>query len=298
MERTEVVAPVDTYPVRLWRRVSWGAVVAGTVVAIMVMMLINLLMMGIGLQAIDPAAGGQPLAGLATGAVIGVIVSNLIALFLGGWVAGRAAGPTRGFDGALHGLLVWGLLTLLSFWVLSSAAGRVIGGVTSAVGQGLGLVAQGAAALAPDAAQAVEDALADQGVDLDSIRQEATQAAGDIAQNPQTAGRRLDQLIDQVFGVNPSETVSSDDVVDALVANGMDRAQAEQTVASWEETAQAARERIEAAQQDLEEAAQTAADVVGSAALWAFVGLVLGAIVAMMGSAAGRPRTTVEVREA
>ena len=318
MERPPVVTPVVANPGAPWRHVSWGAVLAGTVVAIMVMLLINLLTLGIGLQTVDPATEAEPLAGVGTGATIGVIIANVIALFLGGWVAGRVAGETRRFEGALHGILTWGLVTLLSFWLLTTAVGRLVSGVTGAIGQGLSLAGQGVAALAPDAAQAVEDALADQGVDLDAIRDEASQfieqategeaqpedaadeaaeAAEDIAQDPQAAGQQINQLIDQVFGEDPAADVDRDDIVAALVENGMSEAEAEQTVTNWEQTVEEARARLEAARQDLEEAAQSATDSIGSAAIWAFVGLLIGAVIAMLGSMAGRPKTVYEARE-
>lgn len=317
MERTAVVTSHDPYLGRPWRRVSWGAVLAGTVVAIMVMLLVNLLTLGIGLQSIDPATEAEPLAGLGAGTTFGVIVANVLGLFFGGWVAGRVAGETRGFDGALHGLLVWGLVTLLSFWMLSTAVGRLVGGAASAVGQGLSLVGQGASALAPTAAQAVEDALEGQGVNLESMRQEAAQfleqatdgaaqpedaaaeaqdAAQDIVQNPQQAGRRLNQLISQVFGANPDQSVSRDDVVQGLVDAGMSPEEAEQTVANWEEVAQETQARIEAARQELEQATEDATNAIGSAAVWAFFLLLVGAAIAMIGSAVGRPKTVVEAR--
>lgn len=315
MDRTTIVTPVDPYVDRPWSRVSWGAVLAGSLVAIMVMLLINLLTLGIGLQSIDPATEARPLAGLGTGTTIGVIIANVVALFLGGWVAGRVAGVTTPFGGVLHGILTWGLVTLLSFLLLSSAVGSLVSGVTGAIGQGLSLAGQGVAAVAPEAAQAVEDALAAQGVDLDDIREEGAQliaqategevepedaaadAAQDIARDPQAAGRRLDQLIGEVFGDEPSDSVDRDDVVAVLVENGMSQAEAEETVANWEQTAQEARERLAAVRQDLEEAAQSATDAIGNAAIWAFFGLILGAIIAMAGSAAGRPKTVLETRE-
>src|SRR5690606_35055340 len=219
------------------------------------------------------------------------------------------------FGGVLHGILTWGLVTLLSFLLLSSAVGSLVSGVTGAIGQGLSLAGQGVAAVAPAAAQAVEDALAAQGVDLDDIREEGAQliaqategevepedaaadAAQDIARDPQAAGRRLDQLIGEVFGDEPSDSVDRDDVVAVLVENGMSQAEAEETVANWEQTAQEARERLAAVRQDLEEAAQSATDAIGNAAIWAFFGLILGAIIAMAGSAAGRPKTVLETRE-
>src|SRR5690554_197854 len=256
MDRSTVVTPVDPYLDDSRRRISWGAVLAGTVVAIMVMMLINLLTLGFGLRSIDPATEAQPFAGLGTGTTIGMIIANVLALFLGGWVAGRLAGEVRGLEGAMHGLLTWGLVTLISVWLLTTAVGRMVGGVASVVGQGLSLAGQGAAALAPGAAQAVEDALASQGVDLESIRQEAAQvleqttqvppeeaadeaaeAGQDIVQNPQAAGRRVDRLITQVFGANPAQDVDRSDLEAALVESGMTPEEAEQTVTNWQQVA-------------------------------------------------------------
>src|SRR5690606_28271604 len=178
-----------------------------------------------------------------------------------------------------------------------------VSGVTGAIGQGLSLAGQGIAAVAPEAAQAVEDALDAQGVNLDTIREEAVQLMEQATEgeaqpeDAASAGPRLDQLVDQVFGDDPSDSVNRDDVVAALVDNGMSQAEAEQTVTNWEQTAAEARERLEAVRQDLEEAAQSATDAIGSAAIWAFVGLIIGAIVAMVGSAAGRPKTLLETRE-
>lgn len=312
MDRTTTIAS-DPYLGRPRRRVSWGAVLAGTVIAIMIMMLVNLLTMGMGLQSIDTATEAEPLAGLGAGTTFGVIIANVLALFFGGWVAGRVAGETRGFEGSLHGLLVWGLVTLLSFWMLSTAVGRLVGGAASAVGQGLSLVGQGASALAPTAAQAVQDALESQGVNLESMQQEAAQvleqvtgteaedvgaeagdAAQDIVQNPQAAGRRVNQLISQVFGANPSDDMNRDDVVDGLVAAGMAQGEAEQTVANWEEVAEETQARIDAARQDLEVAVEEATNAVGSAAIGAFFALLVGAVIAMVGAAAGRPKTVGE----
>ena len=162
------------------RRISWGAVLAGTLIALMILLLINLLGLGLGLESINPATEADPLAGVGTGLSITVIIANLLALFFGGWAAGRLAGNPRTTEGVLHGILVWGLLTLLTFWLLTTAAGRLVSGAASAVGQGLSLVGQGVSAVAPDAAAAVENALSAQGVSLQSVRQEAQGLFSDV----------------------------------------------------------------------------------------------------------------------
>lgn len=58
--------------------------------------------------------------------------------------SGRLAGIEIRFDGVLHGLITWGIATLLTLWLLTSAVGSIIGGgfsalgsVTSAAGSGI-----------------------------------------------------------------------------------------------------------------------------------------------------------------
>jgi hypothetical protein len=122
------------------KRISWGAIFAGTIVALVVQIMLSLLGVGIGLGVINPASAAD-LTGLGIGAAIWLVVSTLIALFIGGFVAGRLAGmPIRG-DGILHGVVVWGLGTLVSLYLATSAVGGAVSGVAAMLGQGFQLVA-------------------------------------------------------------------------------------------------------------------------------------------------------------
>lgn len=320
----ETVVVADNTPVR---RVSWGAVLAGSLIALMVLVLINLLILGIVTPTINPATEAQPFSGIGTGTAVGLIISNVLALFAGGYIAGRLAGLTRASDGLLHGLLTWGVVTLVSFLVLSTAAGRLVSGVSSAVSQGLSLAGQGLSAVAPGAAQAVETALEQQGVNLSTIQQEAQQllaqtgdpqlqagdvqqeaqqagqdvqsAAADIAQNPQQAGQEINQLVSQLFaeGQDLTDPANRQDLVNVLVERtGVTEAEANQTIDGWAETYQQAQDGLQQARQGAEEAAQTAADAIGTAAIWAFVGLLIGAVIAALGGLVGRPKTLGEAR--
>ncbi len=312
-KRDETVVVTPSIPVR---RVSWGAVFAGALLGLMTLVVLNLLTLGIGLQTINPADEADPLAGLGTGLTITTIIITLLAFFIGGWVAGRLAGFARRTTGVLHGLLTWGVLTLVSFMFLSSAAGRLISGVTGAVSQGLSLLGQGVGALAPGAAQAVEDALSAQGVNLDTIGQEvqqlvqqvtegeagaeAEQVAGEaeeavstIATNPQQATSEINGLIQQLLasGEDVANETTEQDLVTALVQNtDLTEAEAQATVDNWQQVAEDAQATLDSAQQTLEEVAQTAATVVGQAAVWAFIGLLIGAIIAAIGAVVGSPR--------
>ena len=52
----------------------------------------------------------------------------------GGYVAAWLAGIEIRFDGVLHGLITWGIATLLTIYLLTSAIGGIIGGGFSALG--------------------------------------------------------------------------------------------------------------------------------------------------------------------
>ncbi len=142
------------------RRISWGAIIAGVVIALVVQLLLGILGIGIGTSTIDPLSEANPVAGIGTGAGIWFAVSLLIALFIGGYVAARAAGLPRRQDGLLHGVLVWGLTTLLTFYLLTTTVGGLIGGTARVLGRTLSATGQGIAAVVPQVSQAAGDAAA------------------------------------------------------------------------------------------------------------------------------------------
>ncbi|NEN24222.1 hypothetical protein G3O08_11985 [Cryomorpha ignava] len=109
--------------------VSWGAIFAGFVAALSIIFLLNLLGVGIGFATINPLEERDPLEGLGWGTIIWWTLSNLIALFVGGMIAGRLAGFTDKMDGALHGAIAWSLYVLLSVYLITSAVGNVFSGI-------------------------------------------------------------------------------------------------------------------------------------------------------------------------
>ena len=109
------------------QRISWSAIFASVVVAVAVQLLLSMLGVGIGLGLVEPMAGDTPGAGsFGIGAGLWWLVSNLLALVAGGYVAAWLAGNTLRFDGMLHGLVTWGITLLLTFYLLGSVAARLI----------------------------------------------------------------------------------------------------------------------------------------------------------------------------
>jgi hypothetical protein len=127
--------------------ISWGAVFAGTVVALVTHLLLTLLGLSVGLGVIGPAEGA--LAEIGIGAAIWWSVSALIALFAGGWVAGRLAAIPRATSGVLHGIVTWGFVTVLSIYLMTTAVGSLIGGGLGLVGRGLETADRGAVGIPP-----------------------------------------------------------------------------------------------------------------------------------------------------
>ncbi|MCF5429373.1 hypothetical protein GIV88_25915, partial [Pseudomonas syringae] len=117
----------------LLKRISWSAILAGVVLAMVVSLLLNLLGTAIGSASIDPMQEANPLSGIGTGAGIWVVVSSVISLFVGGWAAGRLAQR----EGAFHGLLVWASVSLITVYLVSSAVTGVVRGGLNLAGSGM-----------------------------------------------------------------------------------------------------------------------------------------------------------------
>ncbi|NEJ03755.1 hypothetical protein GR216_38350, partial [Rhizobium leguminosarum] len=79
--------------------VSWGAVFAGLVLSLIVYLVLSVLGTAIGASAIDPMGDRNPFSGFGVGAGIWAGVTTLLAIAVGGYVAGNLARRS----GALHG---------------------------------------------------------------------------------------------------------------------------------------------------------------------------------------------------
>ncbi len=95
----------DVIPVR--SRISWAAIVAGSLLALAVWTLLVLLGSAIGLSIHDTVNGR----GLAIGAVIWAILVTAGSLFLGGFIASQMTTGENKLEGALYGVLVWAVMS-------------------------------------------------------------------------------------------------------------------------------------------------------------------------------------------
>jgi hypothetical protein len=95
----------DVIPVR--SRISWAAIVAGSLLALAVWTLLVLLGSAIGLSIHDNVNGRS----LAIGAVVWAILVTAGSLFLGGFVASQMTTGENKLEGVLYGILVWAVMS-------------------------------------------------------------------------------------------------------------------------------------------------------------------------------------------
>lgn len=303
---------------RFWTPpVSWGAVFAGLVLSLIVYLVLSVLGTAIGASAIDPMGDRNPFSGFGVGAGIWAGVTTLLAIAVGGYVAGYLARRS----GALHGLLAWGLTTLFTVYLLISATGSALSVAGGAAKAGLttaGAVAgAGVSAAAPALGDAVQRQLDQAGISLDAnslqseleklLRQtgkpelqpenlkneaqaaasQAQATASSAAQTPQTADADAKGWLASVIqrGERVLNAADKEALVNIIVARtGKSRAEAEQIANNYEQTYNQARAKLEEAKQQAEqkarEAGAEAAKNVARGSWGTLVVLLIGAAVA------------------
>jgi hypothetical protein len=137
------------------RRISWAAIFGGVIFVVALQLLLSMLGVGIGLSTVNVNAGTTPDASsLGIGTGLWWVLSSCLALFLGGYIAAWLAGIEISFDGMLHGLMTWGIATILTIYLLTSAIGSMIGGGFSALGGAAAATGKGLGSAAGPLAQA------------------------------------------------------------------------------------------------------------------------------------------------
>jgi hypothetical protein len=274
----------ESTPVVQQRRVSWGAVFGGLSVAVVVQLALSLLGIGLGASTIDPLQEQDPAQGLGIGSMIWMMLSGLISLFCGAWVAGRLAYGSRKSEGSLHGVLMWSVATLVTVFLLVTTAGAIIGGVGALIGGALGLGQQ--ANTGQDSTQAVTDKVKSAFPEVGSLLPGGSSPAGQLGQfaknDPQLAAAIARMESRGGASAAPAER---DEVVKILSErHAQDQAAATALVTQWDQQFQQAKAMGE---QKAREVGEGAAKTVSTTALLAFAALVLGALVSAWGGNVG-----------
>ena len=128
----------DLVPVR--SRVSWGAILAGSVLSLALYFLLTLLGGAIGLS----ISGNTNFNTLSIGAAIWAIVITSLCLFAGGYTASQLTTGENRQEAVVYGLLVWAVVFAMLLWLMATGvragfnamvgvatAGAAAGGVTA-----------------------------------------------------------------------------------------------------------------------------------------------------------------------
>ena len=305
----------------LLKRISWSAILAGVVLALIVSLLLNVLGTAIGTATIDPMQEANPVSGLGTGAGIWVVVSAVISLFVGGWAAGRLAQR----EGAFHGLLVWASVSLITVYLVSSAVTGVVRGGLNLAGSGLSAVSSGIAQVAPALGDKIQDQLKQQGIDFnlndiqneielamrqtgkaelnpDNVAQEAQSTAQDAQNTAERSANNLQQADEQIGGLLDRIKAKGNEAWDAadrqalvnLIKARGNKTDAEanqivdQAQASYRQAYAKYQELKAQAEQKAREAAEVAAKRVSQGAWILLITLVISGLVAAGAGVLGR----------
>lgn len=254
----DLLAPtaIDTSPALL-KRISWGAIFAGAVVASVLQIWFNLLGLAIGLAAFDPLSDQA----FGFGTVIWVLLTSVVSLFCGGWLAGRLTGSPTKLDRGLHGVVTWGVAMLFGLWIVTAGVTRALAGT---------------AAFASDIAGAVAPAALQQ--------MEQVQLPAEIEQDLQTiqADPELRNAVIRTLGgeTTPGQRAA---LIDMLAAQtNMSREEAESNVVRWEQQATLLQYRVAGA-------ADRAATALSGVAFLGVVSMFLGLGAAALGGAVSYP---------
>jgi hypothetical protein len=152
MIATPSAPPLDEFArLRATPAASWGAILAGAVVAVSISVVLVTLGAGLGFASISPWSDrGLSVSGFTVASTIWLIVTQWLSAAVGGYIAGRLrqrwlATHTHEvfFRDTAHGLVTWAVATLCIVAILAGsmtsfvgAGAHAVGGLTAAAGQG------------------------------------------------------------------------------------------------------------------------------------------------------------------
>lgn len=289
----------DAMRLRAAPATSWGAIIAGAVVAISVSIILVTLGSGLGFASVSPWAGRGLSAGSVT--VVGaiwLIVTQWLSAAIGGYITGRlrhrwlATHPHEVFfRDTAHGLVTWAVATLVVVVVLaSSVAGllgegaRIASGAAEVGGHNLPAMESGrkmnAMNKAPEALRGSDDAY-----DLDRLFR---RTPADPAQNVGNGQPRGDESRMEAMHIAAATAISgnmSDDdrsYLTNLVASktGLSTDEAQKRVDAFAQSVNEATAKAKVAADKARKAAATAA-------LYMALSLLIGAFIASVAAAIG-----------
>jgi hypothetical protein len=278
--------------------VSWGAVLAGAFVASATYLMLLLAGAGFGFASMSPWGDeGASARTLGVGAIVWLVVTQIISAGLGGYIAGRLRtkwvdthSDEVYFRDTAHGFLVWAVGAVVSAFLLAS-------GLSSAVSGAAQVGASAVSGVGSAVSSALPGAAGGDGADgtgpsaqyfVDSLfRSDRPDAAqGDAAKAE--VGRIVAASLAR-GSITPEDKTYVARVISTQA--GVDQATAEKRI---DDTMNRARQTTDEVKQKAREAADAARKAAAGFALWAFISMLIGAFSATFAATrGGRTRDAV-----
>ena len=282
---TTPVTPEEDVRTIMINRVSWGAVFAGAMVALVVQLILNLLGIGVGASTLSPATGDSPSpTAFSVGAGIWWAVSSIVAALAGGYTAGRLSGQPKESSGAWHGFTAWALSTLVVFYLLTTTIGGIIGGAFQTLGTAASGTTQTLGSIAQTAVQATAPALSRTADPFSNIERSLRNATGGT--DPAALRDAAASALRAALTGDPKQTQDTRERAAQAIAKSQNVAidEARAQVARYE---QQFRQAVDETKQRAASAAEAAATATSRGALFGAFALILGAVAAWFGGRLG-----------
>lgn len=285
------VAATDDLRTIMVHDISWGAVFAGAVMAIVLQLILNMIGVGIGLATVDPLKSETPSASaLSIGAGLWWVISGVVAAGVGGYLAGRLSGKPSETTTAYHGLIAWAVSTLIIVYLISSAAANVFGGALTTVTSAVGGAGKAAGGTIQTMVQGAAPALNNMGDPFSRIENQIRSAAG--GQDPAALRDAATSAMRALVSGDPAQqTAARERAADALAkAQNISPEEAKTRVSQLE---QQYADTVAQAKETAKQAADATAKAASRGALLGAIALLLGAVAAFLGGRAGAMNPTV-----
>jgi hypothetical protein len=256
----------------------WSPIFGGAIFAIGLWTLLQVLGMGAGLAAVDTDdAGSLKGAGIGTG--IWSIIAPLIAMFIGGLLAGRTSGTRDRKVGAMHASVMWALALGVGLWAMMSILSSLAGGVGRVAG----------------AAGSATSSVVSKNLDSDALVG-AVNARLQREGKPEVSKQQLEQTMKTLAqrGVSGGR-VDRQAIIDELARNtSLSRPDAEQVATEIESKYGEVSSRAQELGDNAKHMALEAADKTGKALLLGGLMMLVSLGAAIAGGALGVPRVRDE----
>lgn len=276
-------SPNITYPLgnSAQSAVSWAAVIAGAVIAAALTITLITGGSGLGFLAVSPWHNdGASGTSLAVGTIAWLMLTQIIAYGIGGYVTGRLRTKWSDvhtdeiyFRDTAHGFMVWALSSIVGVVLLSSVATSIISGTAQAGAT----VAGTSAGVVGTAAMNNDDAFS-----LDYYTDTLLRS-----KNPSRADNHKEVSTILTRSLVRGELAADDkDYLIGVIAQRAEISEAEARI-RLQEVTDNAKQAIDKLETQTREAADEARKAAAIFALWAFASLLIGAFVASLAATIG-----------